>query len=71
MLIKIRPLLLPQVGFVKLKVAKGFGFITTFTVPDETHPTELVPETLYIPVAGVAVETADPVVVVKPEPDQV
>lgn len=67
----IIPLLFPQVGFVNDNVAEGFGLITTAIVPVDTHPSVLVPETLYVPVAGVAVETAEPVVVVKPEPDHV
>ena len=44
--IKITPLLNPQVGFVKVTVAVGFGLMTTLTVPEDTHPIVLVPVTL-------------------------
>lgn len=44
--ITITPLLMPQVGFVKDKVAAGLGLITTATVAVDTHPRVLVPVTL-------------------------
>ena len=71
MFINITPLLNPHVGLVNVTVAVGFGLITTLMVPIDTHPIALVPVTVYTLVAGVAVETAEPVGDAKPAPDQV